>query len=269
LNVCIYRIPKEKSLVLPGSLCPVCNAPIRWYDNVPVLSYIFLWGRCRSCKTKIPIRYLLVELLTGGLFLFSYCYFIQYRQDSPGVFLSYLFLFCTLIVSTFIDIEFLVIPNEITFVSIPIALFLSVLCPGLHDAQHTLRSFSLVGYPRLDAVIASAVGMLAGGGLTYLCSVIGRWAFKKDAMGLGDVKLMCIIGGLLGWKLALAVFFVAPFFGLSMAIPVLLFKKSHLIPYGPFLSLAAIVCVFLQDYFIRLVNVYVRIFEVLFTGFNA
>jgi len=267
LNVCIYRIPKKKSLVSPRSFCPNCNTPVRWHDNIPVLSYIFLLGRCRTCKAKISIRYPLVEILTGYIFLHLYYVFIQYRQESPCIFICYLALCSALIISTFVDLELLVIPNEVTFVGIPLALVLSVICPGLHDAQNTLRNFSLTGVCRLDTLIASMIGMLVGGGLICLCSILGKWILKKDAMGFGDVKLMGMIGGVTGWKLAVSVFFVAPFFGLLMAIPVLLFKKSHLIPYGPFLSLATLVCILMQDYFIGLVNVYVQLFVVLFSGF--
>jgi len=269
LNVCIYRIPKKKSLVSPRSFCPNCNTPIRWYDNVPVLSYGVLRGCCRACKAKIPIRYPLVELLTGYVFVHLCYVFIQYRHESPCIFICYLALCSALIISTFVDIELLVIPNEVTFVGIPLALVLSVICPGLHDAQNTLRNFSLTGISRLDTLIASMIGMLAGGGLIFLCSILGKWVLKKDAMGFGDVKLMGMIGGITGWKLAVSIFFVAPFFGLLMAIPALLFKKSHLIPYGPFLSLATLVCILMQDYFIGLVNVYVQLFVVLFSGFHS
>ena len=269
MNVCIYRIPKKKSLVSPRSFCPNCNTPIGWYANIPVLSYLLLWGRCRTCKAKISIRYPLVELLTGYIFVHLYYVFIQYRHESPCIFICYLALCSALIISTFVDLELLVIPNEVTFVGIPLALVLSVICPGLHDAQNTLRNFSLTGVCRLDTLIASMIGMLVGGGLIFLCSILGKWILKKDAMGFGDVKLMGMIGGVTGWKLAVSIFFVAPFFGLLMAIPVLLFKKRHLIPYGPFLSLAALVCILMQDYFIGLVNVYVQLFVVLFYGFHS
>ena len=162
LNVCIYRIPKKKSLVSPRSFCPNCNTPVRWHDNIPVLSYILLLGRCRTCKAKISIRYPLVELLTGYIFVHLYYVFIQYRQESPCIFICYLALCSALIISTFVDLELLVIPNEVTFVGIPLALVLSVICPGLHDAQNTLRNFSLTGVCRLDTLIASMIGMLVG-----------------------------------------------------------------------------------------------------------
>jgi leader peptidase (prepilin peptidase)/N-methyltransferase len=195
--------------------------------------------------------------------------FTQYRHESPCVFVGYIVLCCALIISTFVDLELFIIPNEVTFVGIPLALAFSVLCPGLHNEPNTLRNFSLFGIYRLDTFISSFLGMLVGGGLIFLCSVLGKWVFKKDAMGLGDVKLMGVVGGIVGWKLAVAIFFVAPFFGLLMGIPVLFLKKKHLIPYGPFLSLATLVCILLQDYFIGIINSYVQLFVVLFGGFHS
>ncbi|MCF6147955.1 MAG: prepilin peptidase [Candidatus Kuenenia sp.] len=270
LNVCIYRIPKNKSLIWPHSFCPHCKESIRWFDNIPVISYIFLLGRCRTCKNKLSRRYPLVELLTGCIFLQLYYIFIVYRTESFCVFLGYLVLCCTLIISTFIDLELRIIPNEITFIGIPLFIIFSVVCPDMHHARGTLRSFTLIGmHHRLDAFIVSLIGTFTGGGLIYLCGIIGKVLFKKDAMGFGDVKLMGMIGAVVGWKLAVAVFFVAPFFGLLMAIPVLLFKKSHLIPYGPFLSAAALVCICFQDYFIGQINLYILVFSVLFDGFPS
>ena len=268
LNVCIYRIPQGQSLVLPRSFCPCCNTYLAWYDNIPVVSYLLLRGHCRACHAKISLRYPLVELLTGYLCAHLFYVFAQGRGEPLCVFLIYFLLACALIVATFVDLELLIIPNEITLAGIPLALVLSVLCPELHHAPDTLRNFSLVGICRVDALIASALGILTGGGLVFACSIFGKWLFKKDAMGFGDVKLMGMIGGFVGWKLAITVFFVAPFFGIFMAVPALLVKKSRLIPYGPFLSLATIVCIMMQDYFIELINRYMQLFTVLFTGFQ-
>lgn len=263
LNVCIYRIPKKKSLVWPGSFCTNCKTSIKWYDNVPVFSYMLLLGRCRSCKTKISLRYPLVELLTGYVFVHLYI-FAQYRHESIYVYVSYLILCCLLIISTFVDFDLFIIPNEVTYLGIPLALAISVMFPDLHYAQNTLRDFSLIGIPRLDALIASFSGMIAGGGLIYLCGFFGKLLLRKEAMGFGDVKLMCMVGGFVGWKLAIAIFFVAPFFGLIMAIPALILKKGRMIPYGPFLSIATLACILMQDYFIGYANLYIRFFSILF-----
>ena len=267
LNVCIYRMPENKSIVFPRSFCPNCNTLIRWHDNIPLLSYALLWGRCRTCGIRIPVRYPLVELLTGYIFIHLYYTFLQCRHESLCVYISYAFLCCSLIIATFIDIKSFIIPDKITFLGIPLAFILSFMCPDLHNASHTLRDFSFIGISRLDAVISSAIGMITGGGLMLLCIILGKLLLKKDAMGYGDVKLMCMIGGFVGWKLSVAIFFVAPFFSLLMAVPVLIFKKSHLIPYGPFLSLAALICILLQDYFIKWINLYVGIFKMVIAWF--
>lgn len=264
LNVCIYRIPKKLSLLWPHSFCPNCSIPVKWYDNIPLISYIFLKGRCRVCKSKISIRYFVVELLTGFIFLFLYWYFVQYREEFFCVFLVYTILCCALIIATFVDLELRIIPNEVTLIGIPLFLVFSVLCPALHNAQGTLRNFSLLGISRLDSFISSVLGLIIGSGLIYMCAVLGKWVFKKDAMGFGDVKLMGMIGTVAGWKLVASNFFVAPFFGLLMAIPVMIFKKSNVIPYCPFLSIAALLCIIFQDYFISLVNTYVIIFSFMF-----
>ncbi|MBM4053456.1 MAG: prepilin peptidase [Planctomycetes bacterium] len=269
LNVCIYRIPKNKSLIWPHSFCPHCKESIKWFHNIPVISYILLLGRCRTCKNKLSVRYPIVEVLTGCIFLQLYYIFIVYRSESFLVFLGYLVLCCALIISAFVDLELRIIPNEITFVGIPLFIVFSIVCPELHHAQGTLRSFVLIDAHRLNAFIASLAGTFAGGGLIFLCGVMGKLLFKKDAMGFGDVKLMGMIGAIVGWKLAIAIFFVAPFFGLLMAIPVLVLKKSHLIPYGPFLSVAALLCISLQDYFIGQINLYVLVFSVFFKGFPS
>ncbi|MCF6157099.1 MAG: prepilin peptidase [wastewater metagenome] len=233
------------------------------------MSYILLRGRCQTCKSRISIRYPLIELLTGYVFVHLYYVFIQSRHESFSIFLIYSVLCCALIISTFVDLELLIIPNEITFIGIPLALVLSLVFPGLHNAPHTLRNFSLINVNRLDAFVASLFGVLAGGGMIFLCSILGKLAFRKDVMGFGDVKLMGMVGGIVGWKLSVVIFFVAPFFGLLMAVPVLVLKKKHLIPYGPFLSLATLVCILKQDYFIEFMNMYAQIFTILFTGFHS
>ena len=269
LNVCIYRIPKNKSLIYPHSFCPHCKTSINWFDNIPVISYLLLLGRCRACKNRLSIRYPLVELLTGCAFLQLYYIFIVCRSESFCVLFGYLALCCALIISAFVDLELRIIPNEITFIGIPVFVVLSIVCPDLHYAQNTLRRFTLIDIHRPDSFIASLIGIFTGGGLIFLCGVMGKLLFKKDAMGFGDVKLMGMIGAVVGWKLTVAVFFVAPFFGLLMAIPVFVFKKSHLIPYGPFLAIAALVCICFQDYFIGQINLCILVFRVLFNGFPA
>ncbi len=209
----------------------------------------------------------MVELLTGYVFAHVGYVFLQNRQESLCVSIGYLVLCCALIIATFVDLELFIIPDEVIIAGIPLALIFSVVCPDLHNAHHTLRSFSLLDICRLNSLTASLIGVFIGGGLIFLCGVLGKLLLKRDAMGFGDVKLMGMVGGFVGWKLAVAIFFVAPFFGLFMAVPVLIFKKSHTIPYGPFLSLAALVCILTQDYFLRLINSYIQFFAFLIKGF--
>jgi leader peptidase (prepilin peptidase)/N-methyltransferase len=235
LNVCIYRMPREESVVTPRSHCPNCNSIIYWYDNIPILSYLILRARCRFCKKPVSLRYPIVELLTAIVFVLLYNYF----GLSPKLFVYLLFI-CGLIVATFVDIAHRIIPDEISISGIVLGFILSIIFPQLQNEQI-----------RLWAGFQSVLGILVGGGIIYLTGVLGDFIFKKETMGGGDVKLLAMIGAFFGWKIALLTFFLAPFFGLIVGIIVLIRTKDHLIPYGPFLSLAAVVSVF---YFQQIMN---------------
>ena len=225
LNVCIYRMPRNESIVFPGSRCASCKKPIKWRDNIPLLSYVLLMGKCRSCKAGISPRYFFVELISAVSFLtlfmnFSFSY----------IFWIYSLLAFSLIVVTFIDLEFQLIPDSISLIGIFIGIALSVIFPGLQSA-----------FTRKAAFLNSISGALAGGGLIYLTGVLGQLAFKKESMGGGDVKLMAMLGAFLGWKMAILIFFLAPFFGAPVGIYIKFIKKEDTIPYGPYISLASFV----------------------------
>jgi leader peptidase (prepilin peptidase)/N-methyltransferase len=225
LNVCIYRMPRSESLAFPGSRCVSCKKPIPWYDNIPLLSYFILRGKCRVCHEKISFRYFAVELIS------AVCFFILHLNFGFNyVFWIYSLLTFSLIVITFIDLEFQLIPDSISLVGIFAGIILSVIFPGLQGAFTWQRAF-----------LNSIIGILAGGGLIYLTGVLGKLAFKKDSMGEGDVKLMAMLGAFLGWKLAIFIFFLAPFFGAPIGIYVKFVKKEDIIPYGPYISLASFV----------------------------
>ena len=235
LNVCIYRMPKEESIVMPRSHCPNCNSIIYWYDNIPILSFIILRARCRFCQKPISVRYPIVELLTAIVLVLLYNYFgLGFK------FFAYSLFICGLIVATFVDIAHRIIPDEISIGGIVLGFILSIVFPQLQNEQM-----------RLWAGFQSLLGILIGGGIIYLTGVLGDFIFKKETMGGGDVKLLAMIGAFFGWKIALMTFFVAPFFGLIVGVIVLIRTKDHLIPYGPFLSLAAVVSVF---YFDKIIN---------------
>jgi leader peptidase (prepilin peptidase)/N-methyltransferase len=227
LNVCIYRLPRKESIIHPRSFCPHCKHKIVWYDNIPFLSYIILKRRCRYCKRIISFRYFLVELITASLFLFL---FMQFGLSVS--FWIYVILFSSLIVVSFIDIDIQEIPDEISLSGIVIGLIISFIFPQLQvQSSHQL------------ALLHSFLGVLVGGGSIYITGLIGNAIFKKESMGGGDVKLMAMIGAFIGWKLVLLTFFVAPFLGTAVGIVLKIKEGRSLIPYGPFLSLAALIAI--------------------------
>jgi len=251
LNVCIHRMPQEKgySLIKPGSHCPQCNKPILWYDNIPLLSYVFLSGKCRNCRAKINPRYFLVELLTG----LSILVLFEYFGFTYNFFVFFIFL-CGLIVATFIDIQHRIIPDEISVGGIVIGLVLRVIqgvnfSPFTFDYRLVLRSF---------------IGVIVGGGIIYLTGFCFDLVYFKllkkpaiqgetESMGGGDVKLLAMIGAFLGWERAVLTFFLAPLFGAVIGVANLVVKKDHTIPYGPFLSLGAVLSLFFAGQIIRLI----------------
>ncbi len=235
LNVCIYRMAREESVVKPRSHCPNCNSLIHWYDNIPLLSYILLKARCRFCQKPISLRYPIVELLTALIFLGFYNYF----GLSVKLFV-YLLFTSGLIIATFVDISHRIIPDEISVGGIIVGFILSLIFPQIQNEKLLLW-----------AAFHSFLGIVIGGGIIYLTGIIGDFIFKKESMGGGDVKLLAMIGAFFGWKIALLTFFIAPLFGAVVGIVVKIKTKESLIPYGPFLSLAALIVLF---YYQEIIN---------------
>lgn len=234
LNVCIYRLPRGESIAYPPSHCAHCNNRLYWYDNIPFLSYIFLRRRCRFCRRVISHRYFIVEFITALLFL---AFFISF---GPGAKLVLMAAFASaLVAAAFIDFDFQIIPDSITVSGIIAGLIGAYLFPSV-----------LGEISRQKAFFNSIFGILAGGGSIYLTGVLGTIAFKKDAMGGGDVKLMAMIGAFLGWKMALLVFFIAPFFGAFAGIILKAKYKIETIPYGPYISLAAFITILWGEKFL-------------------
>lgn len=247
LNVCIHRLPLEQSIAFPGSHCVKCNKAISWFDNIPILSYIVLGGKCRFCRERISPRYLLVELLTASAFLVFYLN----SGFSYRFFLNSIFT-CGLIIATFVDFQHRIIPDEISVGGMVAGFFLNSF-RGV--SFHPLR----YSFPPL---VDSLLGILIGGGIIYATGFLFDLVYFKllkhppiqgetESMGGGDVKLLAMIGAFLGWKAALITFFVAPFFGMVVGVFNMIVKKDHLIPYGPFLSLAAILSIFFQSKILR------------------
>ncbi len=188
LNVVIYRVPAEKSIVTPGSHCG-CGQPIKWYDNIPVLSWLLLRGRARCCGRAFSFRYPFIELLTSALFLACWLRF------SPGVAACGWVLVSALICATFIDLDHLIIPDVFTLGLGVVGVALSVLVPALHG-QHS----DFFAADCLRSGTAALQGMFVGSGLVLWIALLAEAALKKEAMGFGDVKFVGAIGAFCGWK---------------------------------------------------------------------
>jgi leader peptidase (prepilin peptidase)/N-methyltransferase len=236
LNVCIYRLPKGRSIIFPGSHCPNCTAAIRWYDNVPILSYIFLGGKARCCKARISFRYFIVEILTASAYLALFVFFALTPK-----FFAYVIMVSGLIVATFVDFEIQEIPDEVSVGGLVVGLIVAIAFPSVLNET-----------TRLNGFLNSFLGALAGGGMIYAMGMLGEFAFKKEAMGGGDVKLLAMVGAFVGWKLVVLTFFLAPVFGSVVGIISKIKYGKDIIPYGPYLSLAAVCSIFFGDKIIHL-----------------
>jgi leader peptidase (prepilin peptidase)/N-methyltransferase len=227
LNVCIYRLPREKSIVRPGSSCPHCGEPISFYDNIPILSYLILRGACRHCGGRISARYFAVELLTGLL------YVALYSRYGLSLELAVVLLFVTvLIVVSFIDLEFRIIPDVLS---------LGGLLAGAGFSFFRMPTFSY-----MDALW----GVLLGGGVLWAIASGYELLRKREGMGGGDIKLLAMIGSFCGTKGVLFSLVCGSLLGTLVGIPLMIIKHAdtkYALPFGPFLSLGAALYVLTGD----------------------
>jgi leader peptidase (prepilin peptidase)/N-methyltransferase len=224
LNVCIYRLPAGKSIVHPASACPVCGNTIRWYDNIPVISYIVLRGRCRSCHTGISIRYPVIELLCG---LFAMAIWMHYGYSLSA--LIYFILIAALLLITFIDIDHRIIPDIISLPGIPLGFLSSFILPQLGWSD-------------------SLLGIAAGGGSLLAVAWGYQMVTGKEGMGGGDIKLLAMIGAFLGWKGVLFTIMASSLIGTVVGVVVMLRAGRDMkmaMPFGPFLAMGAIIYIYL------------------------
>ncbi len=231
LNVIIYRLPRGESIIFPGSRCPNCGHPIKWYDNVPIISFILLGGKCRYCKSPISPRYPIVEFITASFFLVHYILWgISWK------FFAFNFFVLILLTSTLIDLDFKRIPNILTYGGIAVGLLLS----------------GLTGFIPFEY---SLLGALIGGIVLLVVRVLGGLVFKREAIGLGDVKLLSSIGAFLGPIGAVASLFMGSLLG-TLMVPV--FKREgdtkDGIPFGPFLTLGAMSFLYFSKDIVRLIS---------------
>jgi leader peptidase (prepilin peptidase)/N-methyltransferase len=212
LNVCIYRIPAERSVVFPGSTC-ACGKPIAWYNNIPVLTWVFLRGRASCCGEKFSARYPAIELLTAVLFYASWV------MHPPVVAMIGFLFIAFLICSTFIDLDHMIIPDRFSIGGMLIGVLLSILFTSLQGVE---------GQPiiaNIESGVHSIIGALIGAGLVYWIAVLGEIVFRKPAMGEGDVKFVGFIGAFCGWQGAVFAMFGGAFIGTLILLPVLLLGR--------------------------------------------
>jgi len=260
LNVCIYRLPKEevgeeeeisivqlpsiflkqlRSITTPPSNCPQCKHPIRFYDNIPIVSYIILGGKCRDCGAKISKRYPFVELLTAVVCL------ILYRQLGLSFeFFVSLFFVALLIAISFIDLDHQIIPDILSIGGLAAGLLFAIFRPAFK-----------VLYPKFN-ILDSLYGVLLGGGVLFLIAIGYKFIAKREGMGGGDIKLLAMIGSFAGIKGVIFSLMAGSIFGTIVGIPLMVAQgrdAKYAIPFGPFLSLGALLYVFRGDMLIQFI----------------
>ncbi len=238
-NVCIYRLPKNKQIITGRSFCPKCKKTIKWLDNIPLISFLLLNGKCRKCRKPISLKYFIIELITGIGFLLIYLNFNNYLTI---IFLSVLFLLYLIIF--FIDLKHFIIPDGLNFGIMALAIFKNFLPNFNASFIHDIN----------QSIIGGIVGYLSIWIIIYLFRVIN----KIEGMGLGDAKLMTGIGLLFGWQSIPFVLFISAVLGLVFATPSLINKKKNLrskIPFGPFIITACLIYFLYGDFLYGLILV--------------
>lgn len=216
-HVVATRLSNDESIIKPGSHCPKCNHHLKWYENIPIISYLLLRGKCSKCKSKIPLSYIVVEIVTG--LLYAACYHSFKFSFDLIIALIFVSTLVTVIVS---DIEYMIILDEVLIFSTLVLAILYIFGKGLEVAAYHI-------YSGIGAFLAM-----------YAIKWIGDKAFKKESLGGGDIKLMFLFGMVLGLPMSICTIFLATFIAFPVALIILFSDKENIIPFGPFLSMAAI-----------------------------
>ena len=257
LNVCIYRMPAGLSIVKPGSRCPKCETPITWRDNLPIISWMILGAKCRHCKNPISWRYPLVEAITAVLFL---CVYLKFGMTIASP--VYMILAASLVVVTFVDLDDMTIPNEITMPGMPIGLALSVVAMMVKDSGLILND-----------PIMSIAGLFLGGGLLYVLDWVSLIVFKKRGMGFGDIKLLAMLGAFFGVKGVLLIIVLASFFGSIIGVTMILISRKqkvitdddgnenvgYYLPFGPYIVLGGLMYIFVGPQIVEMYMNYLTV----------
>ncbi|MBI5095036.1 MAG: prepilin peptidase [Candidatus Hydrogenedentes bacterium] len=257
LNVCVYRLPRQLSVVKPRSKCPKCDSGIAWYDNIPVVSWLVLGAKCRNCGQPISWQYPLVEAITGSLF-----FFVFWRYGFVLATPIYMVLSTGLVLVTFVDLTDWTIPNEVTFPGIPLGVACSVL------AMYYPESRLVVAGPFQEQAWNSLLGVLVGGGSLYLLDKISLLLLGKRGMGFGDVKLLAMLGAFFGLYHVFVIILLASLMGSVIGVLAIMVQKAkpahgsepksateeaadttpaltgHYLPFGPYLAIAGIIVMF-------------------------
>jgi leader peptidase (prepilin peptidase)/N-methyltransferase len=234
-NVLIYRLPKNESIIWPGSHCPNCNHIIKFYENIPVLSYIFLRGKCSGCKSKIPLQYPIVEFTTACLnlvlwYFIAAPYLLEYHNIWDNIFIILQILSVLILIPvSVIDFKHYIIPDSISLGGLVIAIIFSF-------------------FPGTITPLEMLFGILAGGGTLFLMGLFGQYVLRKEeSMGGGDIKLLAFLGAVWGWEIAFMTILLGACFGSIMGlilIGIKIIDKNKHIPFGPYLSIGFFISIF-------------------------
>lgn len=234
-HVVATRLSNDESIIKPGSHCPRCNHFLKWYENIPIISYLLLRGKCSKCHSKIPISYLIAEIITGLLFAVCYhCFGMTVELLIALVFIS------SLIIIIISDIEYMIILDEVLITSTLIIIIIYIFGVSLEQAAYHI-------YSGIGAFLAM-----------YAIKILGDKAFKKESLGGGDIKLMFLFGLVLGFPMSICTIFLATFIAFPISIIILFSSKENIIPFGPFLSMAAILILVSKFNLTDIINILIK-----------
>ena len=234
-HVVATRLSNDESIIKPGSHCPRCNHFLKWYENIPIISYLLLRGKCSKCHSKIPISYLIAEIITG--LLFAVCY---HSFGMTVELLIALVFISSLIIIIISDIEYMIILDEVLITSTLIIIIIYIFGVSLEQAAYHI-------YSGIGAFLAM-----------YAIKILGDKAFKKESLGGGDIKLMFLFGLVLGFPMSICTIFLATFIAFPISIIILFSSKENIIPFGPFLSMAAILILVSKFNLTDIINILIK-----------
>ena len=240
-NVVGYRLPNNMSIVFPNSHCTNCNHELKFYELIPILSYLFLKGKCMKCNKKISIIYPVFEFITGILFLLSYLVFgFSIEFIIAVTFIS------ILIIITVSDIKYYIIPDEVLLIG-------SLLLVVEFFINCVINKISLV-----NGLFMPLLNGLGAFSLLYLFKILGDFIFKKESLGGGDIKLLFVIGLVLGFDMSVVAIFIAAFIALPLSVISLIKDDNNVLPFGPYLSIASVIILLMQLDLDKILNLFIK-----------